>query len=396
MIGPISSVVWRRRAIAALAASLIAVPVALPSLSNAASPATTIVHARVARAGQYLVVVSFPVVPARDSATVSIDPTHQATIPLYAGSPTAVEFYVKLRTQRFQVRSVTTGAPVHFTVTASKATAPTAADTQAQGVSGPTDPYHPLAVFNGPATGPYDKLVWSDEFNGAAGTTPNPVNWTLDKGGSCGDGTLSANTQDAANASLNGQGGVSITALAGASGYTAAQLDTAYKFSFKYGRIEARIRQPAGAGLCSAFWLLGDGPTATSPPCWPGCGEIDVMEMVGQIPTQADAFMHGPYPNDPNAGAQVWGGEINSPVPLTAAYHTYGVVWRPRSITWTIDGVAYAKVTPKDLPSGAVWVFDKHPAHIVLDLEVGGWPGAPTASTAFPATMHVDWVRVYQ
>jgi beta-glucanase (GH16 family) len=397
MTALLSSTARRRRAIAAVAAALIAVPVALPSLSSAASasPATTIVHARVARPGKYLVVVSFPTVPENGSATVTLDPRHKATIPLYAAMPAAVEFFATLRSQRFQVQTVTAGAPLKFTVRATRGGAPTASDTRAAGVAGqPTDPYHPLQVFTAPAGGAYDKLVWSDEFGGAAGSTPNPVNWTLDKGGSCGDGTLSTNTQNPANAAENGHGGLSITALAGGSGYTSAQLDTAYKFSFKYGRIEARIRQPAGTGLCSAFWLLGDGPTPTSPPCWPGCGEMDVMEMVGQVPTQSSAFMHGPFPGVPNS--QQFGALLNSPVPLTAAYHTYGVVWRPSSITWTIDGVAWAKITRNTLPHGAVWVFDRHPAHIVLDLEVGGWPGAPNASTAFPATMHVDWVRVYQ
>jgi beta-glucanase (GH16 family) len=401
MTGLLSASARRRRLFAAIAAAAIALPVAVPSLAaHASSPATTIVRASVARPGEYLVLVSFPDVTANGTATVSIDPQHQATIPLIAPSPTAVEFFVKLASTAFQVRAVSAGPPLHFTVTTSRASTPSSADSQspagATGVTAITNPYHPLKVFTAPASGSYDKLVWADEFTGRAGTAPNPVNWTLDRGGSCGAGTLSSSTQAPANASLDGHGALDIRALAGASGYTAAQIDTDYKFSFKYGRIEARIQQPPGQGLCSAFWLLGDGATPTSPPCWPGCGEIDVMEMVGQIPTQVDAFMHGPFPSDPNANSQQWGAEVNSPVALTGAYHTYGVIWRPRSITWTIDGIPYAQVTPAELPAGAKWVYDQHAAHIVLDLEVGGWPGAPSASTAFPATLRVDWVRVYQ
>ena len=183
----------------------------------------------------------------------------------------------------------------------------------------------------------------------------------------------------------------------GAGGYTSAQLDTAYKFSFKYGRFEARIRQPAGAGLCSAFWLLGDAASPTAPPCWPGCGEIDITEMVGQIPTQVDAFMHGPYPGDPNANSQQWGGEVNSPVPLTSGYHTYGVIWRPDSITWTIDGVAYAHMTPSDLPTSAAVGLQQAPGpHRARPRGRRLARSRRSSATAFPATLHVDWVRVYQ
>ena len=393
----------RRRFLAAFVAALGACAFSLPALgASAASTAPMIAHETVARPGEYVVVVSFPKVPANGAVTVSLDPHHQANVPLIAPSPAAVEFFVRLRSLHFTVHAAASIGTLPMTVKFARASAPTRSNAPKRQSTGPigtapiTDPYHALKVFTGPRTGAYDKLVWSDEFAGAANTTPNPVNWTLDRGGSCGSGTLSTNTQLPANAALDGAGAVDISALRSASGYTSAQLDTAYKFSFKYGRIEARIEQPAGQGLCSAFWLLGDGPSPTSPPCWPGCGEIDVAEMVGQMPTQVDAFMHGPYPNDPNAGSQQWGAEINSPTPLTYAYHTYGVIWRPYSITWTIDGVPYARVTPSTLPAGARWVYNKYSAHIVLDLEVGGWPGAPSATTTFPARMRVDWVRVYQ
>jgi beta-glucanase (GH16 family) len=40
-------------------------------------------------------------------------------------------------------------------------------------------------------------------------------------------------------------------------------------------------------------------------------------------------------------------------------------------------------------------VFD-HPFYLLLNVAVGGdWPGAPDATTIFPQTMMVDYVRVY-
>ena len=118
------------------------------------------------------------------------------------------------------------------------------------------------------------------------------------------------------------------------------------------------------------------------------------MEAIGNIRTQANAFLHGPIAGDPNY--QQWGANLQAEKPLTGIFHTYGLIWRPNSMTWTFDGVPYATVTPKSLPSSARWVFNGHPFHLLLDLAVGGWPGNPNAATAFPASLRVDWVHVYQ
>ena len=73
----------------------------------------------------------------------------------------------------------------------------------------------------------------------------------------------------------------------------------------------------------------------------------------------------------------------------------YGVTWSPNKLVYTLDGVAYATYTPASLSPTEQWVFDK-PFFLILNLAVGGsWPGSPNATTAFPAKMLVDWVRVY-
>jgi beta-glucanase (GH16 family) len=305
-------------------------------------------------------------------------------------------FFVDLTHRTYTVRATGQGKPLHFTVAASLQQPDPSGSTGLTGSTGTAGTTSPNGVVDiGPAEGPYNTLVWSDEFNGAAGSPPNPLNWTADGGGGCGSGpgvgTVSTNTQDPANASLNGAGDLAITGLAGASGYTSAQLDTYGKFSFEYGRIEARIEEPAGVGLCSQFWLLGDSSTLGAD-CWPSCGEIDVHEAIGNVPTQADAFLHGPGASAP--GYQQWGTAIESALPFTDSFHTWGLTWQPNLLTWTLDGVPYASETPKTL--GTTWAFNSHSFHILLDLEVGGWPGPPNANTIFPASMLVDWVRVYQ
>lgn len=247
----------------------------------------------------------------------------------------------------------------------------------------------------------YSRLVWSDEFNGMPGSLPLASNWSTDVGawGSA-DGTLQTYRGSSANVSMNGQGNLAITALrqtaTGSDGltwnYTSGRIETAGLFSFTYGRVEARMKIPAGPGLWPAFWLVGDDISSVG---WPSSGEIDVMEMLGQDPERVYGTVHGPVSGS-SSGYAVQG-DVVSPTSLADAFHTYGVIWQPGRITWTLDGTPYASVTPGDLARGQRWVFDGQPFHLILDLAVGGnWPGAPNATTPFPSTLLVDWVRVYQ
>lgn len=103
--------------------------------------------------------------------------------------------------------------------------------------------------------------------------------------------------------------------------------------------------------------------------------------------------MHGPG----YSGAQGISAAYTAPSGAAFAddFHVYGVDWRPGSITWTVDGVAYRTVTRSDVGS-ATWVFDK-PFFVILNVAVGGnWPGSPDASTRFPQQMTIDWLRVHQ
>jgi beta-glucanase (GH16 family) len=126
---------------------------------------------------------------------------------------------------------------------------------------------------------------------------------------------------------------------------------------------------------------------------WPACGEIDVMENVGYEPGIVHGTVHGPG----YSGAQGISAAYQHPSGAAFAddFHVYGVDWRPGSITWTVDGVAYRTVTRADVGSDP-WVFDK-PFFVILNVAVGGtWPGSPDATTRFPQQMIVDWLRVYQ
>lgn len=233
-------------------------------------------------------------------------------------------------------------------------------------------------------------VVWSQEFNGAAGAGPDTSVWNYDTGDhGWGNAELQNYTTSRQNSALDGQGNLVITARKEANGgYTSARLQTNDKVEIQYGRVEARMQIPRGQGIWPAFWMLGgDFPAAS----WPASGEIDIMENVGKEPHIVHGTVHGPgY----SGGAGISGSKMH-PQGWSYAddYHTFAIDWKPGSITWFVDGVQYHQVTRASVGANA-WVFDK-PYFLILNVAVGGqWPGYPDGSTTFPQQMKVDWIRV--
>ncbi len=252
---------------------------------------------------------------------------------------------------------------------------------------------------------PVEHLVWSDEFN-AAGALPDPANWKYETGGG-GWGNHELETYCAPNsnqppctsaqpnASIAKDGYLHITARRDpASGqWTSARLISKGLQSFQYGRIEARILIPAGAGVWPAFWMLGS--DIDSHP-WPACGEFDIMENIGKEPTRIHGSIHGTGFTGTPLGTVY---QLPSGEPISAAFHTFGLIWSPGKIQYYVDDPnrPYASFTPADLPSGAKWPFDQGRFFLLLNLAIGGdWPGPPTAATPPTPEMLVDYVRVYQ
>lgn len=242
-------------------------------------------------------------------------------------------------------------------------------------------------------------LVWSDEFDGASGSAPDATKWMHDVGGSgWGNDELEYYTTRAENAHLQ-DGNLIIQAVkeeyTGPDGvtrdYTSARLKTQGLFQQTYGRFEARIKIPYGPGLWPAYWMLGSNIDAGG---WPGCGEIDIFENIGREPATIHGTVHGPR----YFGGHGISGSFTLPSGKRFAddFHLFAVEWEPGTIRFYVDSNLYKTVTPADLPSGTTWVFD-HPFFLILNVAVGGsWPGDPDASTVFPQTMLVDYVRVYR
>jgi beta-glucanase (GH16 family) len=233
-------------------------------------------------------------------------------------------------------------------------------------------------------------LVWSDEFNGAWGS-PDSSKWGFETGnGGWGNNELEFYTNRTDNVFVDGGGNLEIVAKRenyGGSAYTSGRINTNGKFTQQFGRIEARIKIPQGQGIWPAFWMLGSNIGSVG---WPTCGEIDTMEAVSPNFTLAHGTIHGPG----YSGAAGPTGQYQNAGSLAIDFHIYTVEWDANSIQFFVDGNLYETRGPGDA-HGNAWVFD-HPFYILLNVAVGGnWPGNPDGSTPFPATMLVDYVRVY-
>ncbi|MEN9753830.1 MAG: glycoside hydrolase family 16 [Pseudomonadota bacterium] len=211
---------------------------------------------------------------------------------------------------------------------------------------------------------------WSDISGGSSGTT-GELQWYINP---FYGPTSSVNPYTISNGVLTIEGKPATPEIQAITGhaYTSGMITTYHSFAQTYGYFEMRAQLPAGQGLWPAFWLL---PTDQS---WPP--EIDIMEMLGSLPTTLQMFIH-------YDGNLVAGGVVDAPG-MTTGFHTYGVDWEKDYITWYFDGTAVARqATPPDM---------NKPMYMLADLAIGGdWPGSPDGTTPFPAHMQIDYIRAY-
>jgi beta-glucanase (GH16 family) len=251
-------------------------------------------------------------------------------------------------------------------------------------------------------------LIWSEEFNGASGTTPDTTRWTYDVGNNGGWGNGESEVYCAAgsntapcsaanpNVFMNGSGSLVIRARRDASGaWTSTRMHTNGKFSAQYGRIEARMRLVAANGLWPAFWMLGTNIASAG---WPSCGEMDIMEWVDNYgPSATSSTIHGPGYSGAN-GIGVQTGFPNGTRVDDANYHIYGVLWSPNQIQFYRDSITNITrtITSANIPAGTTWAYN-HPFFILLNQAVGGnWFAGPDGTTPAVDDMLIDYVRVYQ
>jgi beta-glucanase (GH16 family) len=267
------------------------------------------------------------------------------------------------------------------------------------------------------------KLVWADEFDGKG---IDRTKWDFDLGNrffnrdlntwvrGWGNDELQYYTREPENAFVK-DGMLHIRALKesyNGCAYTSARLksrkrDGSPLFSKRYGKFEFRAKLPTGQGLWPALWLL---PQDERYGGWAASGEIDVVEARGQEPTKVLGTLNfgGRWP----ANTHVSRDYVLPGRGAIADFHVYGLEWEPGEVRWSVDGRRYAAQSfwwssskadrgrgqrPASEADLNPWPapFDQ-PFYLLMNVAVGGkFPGNPDQTTAFPAEMVVDYVRVY-
>ena len=172
--------------------------------------------------------------------------------------------------------------------------------------------------------------------------------------------------------------------------YTSARLRTEGVFDQKYGRFEARLKLPRGAGIWPAFWLLGTSHTTRG---WPECGELDIMELRGSEPGINHGSAHGPGYSGGNPKTASY--TLSGGGSFAEDFHVFAIEWSPGEVHWFVDGDHYHAIRAADMPVEQRWVFDDGPMFVILNVAVGGWFGGAVDDSVFPQSMYVDYVRVY-
>ena len=269
----------------------------------------------------------------------------------------------------------------------------TLGDAKATGTLGNTDgTYLPTdgTGYSTPLSYPGYTLAWHDEFDGSA---LNTQDWNYEQGGSgWGNHELENYTNRLQNVFVSA-GNLIIEARKesyGGNDYTSGRLTTYNKQQFTYGRIDIRAKLPVSKGMWPALWMLGSN-ISTVP--WPGCGETDIMELIGTNPKQVVGSMHwkqqdgatGTYNNAYSLSSQDFSQE----------FHVFSVIWKKDSLQFLVDDHAYVNGSISNVSSGT-YPFN-NPFFFIFNVAVGGdWPGSPDGTTVFPQRMFVDYVRVFQ
>lgn len=232
-------------------------------------------------------------------------------------------------------------------------------------------------------------LAWSDEFDSNA---INTNNWNFESGGNgWGNHELEYYTSRIQNAFVS-SGNLVIEARREnyqGNNYTSARMTTAGKKEFQYGRLDIRAKLPVSTGMWPALWMLGSNFQQAG---WPGCGETDIMELIGKNPRQVVGSFHW-LKGDGSEGTV--NNIYNLSEDFSQHFHVFSLIWEKDSLQILVDDQVYVTGTAQNISTGT-YPFDAS-FFFIFNIAVGGdWPGPPDDSTIFPQHMFVDYVRVFQ
>lgn len=224
--------------------------------------------------------------------------------------------------------------------------------------------------------------IWGDEFD--VDGAPDSNKWGYDLGaGGWGNNEPQYYTNRSENVRI--QGGVLriITKKENylGSNYTSARLLSKGKFSFKYGKVEFRAKMPVGGGTWPALWMLGDNIGTVG---WPACGEIDIMEHLGNQQNKIYGTLH--YPGHSGATADSSTTMISN---ADTEFHVYTLDWRADSIKFYVDSQLF-----KTFANSANVPFNQN-FFLIMNCAIGGNFGGTIDPNFVSSTFEIDYVRIY-
>lgn len=238
-------------------------------------------------------------------------------------------------------------------------------------------------------------MIWNDEFNDRI---IEKTNWSFETGDGTdyglpagwGNNELQLYTSSTDNAGIVTDNGLSVLAITAREDqpgeYTSAKMTTRDHFTIRFGRIEMMARMPEGQGIWSAFWMLGANRNEIS---WPGCGEVDIVEILGHEPAKMYSTVH--YTNQDQKHGETQYPYLLNGEKFSDGYHLFRLDWTPEDLTFSMDGQQIAKIPIQEDMKEFLRDF-----YLILNVAVGGnWPGDPDPTTSFPQSMYVDYIRVY-
>jgi len=239
------------------------------------------------------------------------------------------------------------------------------------------------------------ELIWSDEFDKDG--LPDTDKWQYEETGPVKNEAFELFQNYTASRTENARCEKSCLVLEARkekyndSRYTSASLFS--NTSWKYLKIEARAKLPKGVGIWPAIWMLPEGFTGEG---WPQCGEIDIVEHIGQKPGEIYFNVNTGSFNIMMGTAKGKHLHIND---LYDEFHKYSIEWTEEKMGFFLDDTLTFEFK-KESNDINDWPFDK-PFFLKLMLSVGllydfNDGGSEVDDAIFPAQMVVDYVRIYK
>ncbi len=263
--------------------------------------------------------------------------------------------------------------------------------------------------------------VWTDDFTGAANTSPSSANWLFDTGTSYGCTGCPANwgtsevetmTNSTANVYQDGASHLAIKAIRdGAGNWTSGRIESQRTdFAANAGemlKISAVLQQPNVAnpmGYWPAFWLLGNAFRGNYLN-WPSVGEIDIMEDVNGRSETSGTVHCGTAPNGVCNEYNGRGSGLLTCPGCQTGYHEYSMILdrtkTDEEVRWYLDGVQTYVLHESQVGVSTWNAAMHHGFFIIFDLAMGGaFPNAvagfntPTDTTTSGGILSVDSVTV--